>query len=439
MSSILCKVLDHIILNLHSNILQSSELQFGFKGGHSTVACNFVLQEVVQHFVSHDSKVYCLSLDATKAFDRVCYLNLFKLLIQKGACPLLVRFLFNMYTKQRIRVRWNNDVSPEYAISNGVKQGGVLSPVLFTVYIDELLLQLKQRGAGCHIGNSYAGALSYADDICLLSPSVIGIKNMMKTVNSFASDFHVQFNPNKSTLIIFGHQSSDATLKVSDHEVSAVPLAKHLGVFIGDNSTNRNVTNAISDLYARTNHLMQTFKHVPWRVKLFLFFTFCVHLYGCETWNLFSPCVNSYHIAFRKCIRRLLGLPYRTHNVLLPVIYSRNAIDVIIFHRILKFYSRLSVSKNSLIQSCVYSVNSISGSTLCNSLSTISAKFKTSRNYFVHMKPNEICALPETDDETLAISAAIHELLDCRESCSDTQNTFTKTDVESFLTGLCTL
>jgi hypothetical protein len=79
--------------------------------------------------------------------------------------------------------------------------------------------------------------------------------------------------------------------------------------------------------------------------------------------------------------------------------------------------------------------HSISGSTQCNSLSTISAKFKTSRNYFVHVKPNEIWAMQKADDETLAISAAIHELLDCRESCNDMQNT-TKTDVDFFLTGL---
>ena len=53
-------------------------------------------------------------------------------------------------------------------MSNRVKQGGVLSPILFTVYINELLLKLEEEGIGCRVGNYYAGCLAYADDLTLL-------------------------------------------------------------------------------------------------------------------------------------------------------------------------------------------------------------------------------------------------------------------------------
>ena len=60
------------------------------------------------------------------------------------------------------------------------KQGGVISPILFNLYIDRLLLCLQRAGLGCHIRNTYMGALSYADDITLISPSFIWIKSYVR-------------------------------------------------------------------------------------------------------------------------------------------------------------------------------------------------------------------------------------------------------------------
>ena len=70
-------------------------------------------------------------LDASKAFDRVNLLTLFKTLYSRGMCPIYLRLLMKIYEEQQMRIRWNNSVSDYFTISNGVKQGGVLSPVLF--------------------------------------------------------------------------------------------------------------------------------------------------------------------------------------------------------------------------------------------------------------------------------------------------------------------
>ena len=81
-----------------------------------------------------------VSLDATKAFDRVQYSKLFYKLVNINVCPLIIRFLLNSYLISKSVVKWNNHISNPFNINNGVKQGAVLSAPLFAVYIDDLLL-----------------------------------------------------------------------------------------------------------------------------------------------------------------------------------------------------------------------------------------------------------------------------------------------------------
>ena len=68
-------------------------------------------------------------------------------------------------------VRWNGVFSQSFHVSNGVRQGGVLSPVLFSVYVDGLLCKLRDSGVGRHLGCEFVGSVCYADDLALLAPS----------------------------------------------------------------------------------------------------------------------------------------------------------------------------------------------------------------------------------------------------------------------------
>ena len=69
--------------------------------------------------------------------------------------------------------------SDTFRVSNGVWQGGVLSPVLFSVNMDELLLKLKDSGVGCYMGCDFAGCVCYVDDLALLAPSPSALRIML--------------------------------------------------------------------------------------------------------------------------------------------------------------------------------------------------------------------------------------------------------------------
>ena len=73
-------------------------------------------------------------------------------------------------------------------LMNGVKQGGCLSPMLFTLYLDGLIQQLKHSGIGCHIGRTYCGVFGYADDRVIVSPTLFGLRQMIKICEEYASE-----------------------------------------------------------------------------------------------------------------------------------------------------------------------------------------------------------------------------------------------------------
>ena len=170
--------------------LMTSDLQFGLKRCHSTVLCTALYKETVQHFVNRGSTVYSVLLDASKAFDKVHYGTLFKLLIRRKLPPVIIRLLLDSYTRQTACVSWSGVTTPPFSVNNGVKQGGVLSPILLSVYVDTLLVLLEQTGIRCHVNGSYAGAFCYADDLVLLCPSLSGLNDMLSMCSAFAQNYN---------------------------------------------------------------------------------------------------------------------------------------------------------------------------------------------------------------------------------------------------------
>ena len=167
-----------------------------------------MLKETIAYYNENNTDCYLLLLDASKAFDRVEYMKLFNTLRDRKMCPLVLRLLMNMYINQQIQVKWNSTMSMKSSISNGVKQGGCLSPNLFSVYLDKLIEILRKCNIGCRYGNHYMGVYCYADDLSLLSPTFTGLQEMLKIGELYANNYDIIFNGKKGQLLYFGCNSS---------------------------------------------------------------------------------------------------------------------------------------------------------------------------------------------------------------------------------------
>jgi Reverse transcriptase (RNA-dependent DNA polymerase) len=178
LSSIFGKIFDIIFIHKHYDELSTSELQFGLKK-RSTNQCSMMLKETIAYYVQQDGMTYCTVHDATKAFDRVQYCKLFRLLVDRKLSAVWVCLLAKMYTNSCTRIALNGICSGIFFICNGFKQGGVLSPILFCVYLNGLLKLLSDAKVGCFVGTTFVGVLAYADDLVLLAPTAGAVRRML--------------------------------------------------------------------------------------------------------------------------------------------------------------------------------------------------------------------------------------------------------------------
>ncbi len=207
LNSIIAKILDWIILFKEEQSLSSSYLQFGFKGGTSTT---FILNETVSYYYFNHINMYAVFLDAIKAFDHVQYCKMFNELVNHNISPLVLRLLLNMYTKQTLQARWGNAMPQQFTVCNGVKQGGVISLILFAVYIDGFKVRLKESGIGYYMCDSNVGGMGYADDIKLRCPSLNDMQQMVDMCIDYADEYNIKFNGSKSCMLLFkGRQCKD--------------------------------------------------------------------------------------------------------------------------------------------------------------------------------------------------------------------------------------
>ena len=271
-----------------------------------------------------------LLLDASKAFDKIEYVRLFKLLRERNMCPIVLRLIIAMYISQMMQVRWGEILLKQFPVGNGVKQEGVLSPVLFTVYLDNLLKTLKQR----KIGNSYLGVFGYADDLTLLCPSLTGLKEMLNTCEAYAKDYNILFNAKKSKLMYFGRNNINTNNMMSmsnSTRIDFIQQCTHLGSIIYSDITRKNVDFAVNDLFMRTNNLMADFSYTHSSTLSVLYNSYCMNVYGSQLWCFNDhKSINRFYVAWRKTIRRTWHIDKRTHNSLLNIINNCLPIDLLL-------------------------------------------------------------------------------------------------------------
>jgi len=349
------KIFEIILLSLLEPFLSTCDNQFGFKKGHSTDHCIFVLKNAINYYRSYNSPVYACFLDASKCFDKINHWTLFKKLISRGIPMLLVRILIYWYSKQTFCVKWGSISSDFFTVSNGVRQGGILSPYLFSVYVNDLSMKLNGSPVGLTMCNMKVNHLFYADDLCVMSSSPGGLQYLLNTIASYAKDNDIVFNKNKSVCMVFKpvrYRLFCPIIYLDDNELEYSATVKYLGVILNHKcSDDDDMLRHLRGLYARSNTLLRKFHHCTIDIKLALFRAYCLPTYCTHLWVQYNKCTYSkLRVAFNNVYRRILGFNRSDSASHMYVSNRIDNFDMVLRKNVYGFMHRVCTISNEIVQ-----------------------------------------------------------------------------------------
>ena len=370
---VIAKLFELVVLDLCSEYLTTDDLQFGFKSNVGCPNAIFALRSTVDYFRERGSTVYMAALDICNAFDTVNHSKLFHALHNTGIPQCILSVLSDWYSKLVVSVRWHGALSASFCVKSGVRQGSILSPLLFTVFMNMFIVKLRALDTGCHVCGHFVGCILYADDIILLSATVMGLQCMLNCCYEVSQALLLKFNCSKSSCFVVGkgsrHIISDMQLG-PDHIVWKESV-KYLGITFDDGPTlsvdidiiRQKFFVAFNSIYGNshaTDELLQLELHESFCLPLLQYAMCAVRLSSSQLASL-NSCWN---IVFRRIFK------FRKYDSVSVFICGLGRLDFKHLHLMhtLKFVKKKSLSSDNAVIRCVSTLFSLSTefSNLCS-------------------------------------------------------------------------
>jgi len=229
------------------------------------------------------------------------------------------------------------------------------------VYDDDLLLRVSSSGVSCYLGLNFVGTLAHADDIVLLAPTPSAMHILLQICDSYAAEYDINFNPDKSKFLVISvtkrrhlyNAMCNCSFFVANKMIDNVDRFSHLGHIItsslldGDDIVQRRNT-----FVGQTNNVLCIFNKLNTMVNLKLSKSYCTSIYGAELRALDSVNIETFFIAWRKALRRILYIcSYNSHSYFLPILSDTLPLYDEICKRSLKPVATTLVSSSQLVQS----------------------------------------------------------------------------------------
>ena len=343
--SIASKILARIILNRLLDHLENSHLlpesQSGFRAGRGTIDMVFAARQLQEKCIEQHCDLYTTFVDLTKAFDTVSRDGLWRIM-EKFGCPRkFIAIIRQFHDGMTARVLDDGEPSEPFPVSNGVKQGCVLAPTLFSMVFsamlsdafrdcesginiryrsDGKLFNLRKLQAVTKIKETIVRDLLFADDCALNAGDEQEMQQYMDKLSSACDNFSLTISTKKTEVMYQpapGNQYLDPQILVNGQMLQAVESFTYLGSTLSHNATiDREITNRISKASSSFGRLRKTVWErrgikLATKLKVYQAVVLTTLLYGCETWTVYRKHerqINHFHLG---CLRNLLHIRWQ--------------------------------------------------------------------------------------------------------------------------------
>ena len=346
----------------------TGEIQAGFKAGYSTIDHAFTLMACVQKQFSNNSnrKLYVAFIDFQKCFDTINRNILWPILTKNGIQGKLLKCIRKMYDVVRARVRASDNTLTEHIhCTLGVKQGDICSPVLFSLYINELAMEITKSGRhGVMLDTYELLALLLADDIILCSETVVGLQCQLNILYRAACKLHLSVNLQKSNIIVFrkgGYLAEKERWFYNGTIMPVVNAYKYLGIIF---STKLSFTAACKDVSSKAKRalvfiIQRLRQYDNSSVKIFLKIFDAqiqpIMQYGSEIWGLYQAAAECEKIHLY-ALKKFLNVDMKTPNDLVYSELRRHPIMINSYINAIRYWLRLVTMANERIPRKAYDI-----------------------------------------------------------------------------------
>lgn len=325
------------------------EEQAGFREKHTTIDQIFCLHTLITKYLRHKGgRFYALFVDFEKAFDHVDRNILWQKLITQNVSSKMVIMLKAIYADVKARVKSSAGLSNVMSCPVGVKQGCIISPILFTLFLNDLQESISIGSHGIDLETIKLFVLLFADDLVIFSETVIELQRLINKLAEYCERWHLTINLLKTKIIVFrngGPLREYERWKFKDSILQVATYYKYLGILLSSRNSwfrcQKTLANQASKAWFAVKSKLSNFGDVKPDIltKIFDCKILPILLYGSELW--FSHASQDIEIVHNKFCKFVLNLPIQAPNCFVRSELGRHTITPYKYLRAIKYWLRI--------------------------------------------------------------------------------------------------
>ena len=331
-----------------------SEKQLGFVGGNRTSDAHIIINNLIQKYCHKDGlKIFSCFVDFSKAFDTIPRDILLTKLFNYGIRGQFFNIIRDIYKNDKSCVKIGNQCTETFNINQGVRQGCVLSPLLFNIFIADLVEKLDLLNGKVKMNNTEISSILWADDIVLLSENENGLREMLKVLEEYSSENKLEINNDKTKIMIFNKTGRlmNRLYYIKGNLLECVRSYKYLGFLL---TPSGEINSGLRDLRDRALRAFMGIKNslgtlfnqdIETTLTLVDAMIKPILLYNSDFWGCFKmPKNNPIENLYNSILKQLIGVHKSTTNV--GVLLEVGVVPITIYARKLAIKNWERIRKN---------------------------------------------------------------------------------------------